>query len=57
MTDDKTLVPVYEMSWEDGSSRRTDDRVPQKPALVELLKEQAENDPQCEEVTLVGMAN
>lgn len=48
-----SVVPIYELSWENGTTRMTDDDVVQEPALVELLAEWGRDDPSCE-VTLVG---
>lgn len=61
MDDNLTLVPVYEMTWADGSSRRTDepdafDSLP-VPDVVEAVAQAAREDPECESVELVSMAN
>jgi hypothetical protein len=49
-------TPVYSFEWDDGSSRRTDEGVPDaqnRTTAIETLAELGRRDPDCE-VELVG---
>ena len=47
--------PVYRFEWEDGSSRKSNERVPSKEntQAIENLAQLGREDPDCD-VTLVG---
>lgn len=50
--------PVYEFSWDDGTSRRTDEGIePDDPnhSAIETLAELGREDPNCS-VSMVGFA-